>query len=49
MTFIPSVWENIKDEQEFYTHLINKHKNVYNDISEWDLFMYESISWSRNI
>ena len=48
MTYIPSVWENIKSKDDFFDGLINKHKNVYNNIIDWKLYSYQSVSWKFN-
>lgn len=48
MTYIPSVWDNINSINEFYKGLSDKHYNVYrkNGTYNWNLYMYEAVTWS---
>jgi len=49
MTYLPSVWDSFNTPNDFFKGLIDKHTNVYSTSSEWDLYMYESISWELKI
>ena len=48
MTYIPSVWDNINNINEFLDGLIDKHNNIYNrqNTYNWKLYMYEAVTWS---
>ena len=49
MTYLPSVWKQLNNRNDFFEGLCKKHTNVYNKSSGFKLYYYDSISWNLDI
>ena len=45
MTYLPSVWDTLPNEQEFQKGLEQKHQKVYANNPGFKLYKYDSLTW----
>lgn len=48
MTYLPSVWQNLSNRNEFLSGLAEKQTLVYPNQQNWQLYGYDALSWTRH-
>ena len=46
MTYLPSVWKLFMIKSNFFKNLKKKQTDHYSDFNDWELYSYNSISWT---